>query len=385
MLPLSAYSVITVIKVMKLKKSYIIVAVILMVGGYYWYSKSKTNTVQARYVTAIAEKGTLTTAVSGSGNVVVDQIANVDPTITGTVANLFVAVGDAVKKGQLLFTIDNSQFPVNNAQAKVSLQNAQVAVAQAKANYADRSGTTERGRAILKQKIAIAEQDLSVEKLSYQKTLTDSAKSRVTSPIDGTVNAVNIKNGDDLSKLAQSSTRQAPIIIGDLGTLKAQVQVNEVDISNVQVGQKATLSFGAINGVSISGKVEKMDALGTITQSVVTYNVTIDFDIVDPRIKPEMSVSAAIISDVKQDILIVPSGAIKTQDGFDYVEILNNGQPPEQVPVKIGTANNTQTEILTGIKEGDKVVTQTIVPGATASSGTQGGFRLPGFGGRGGG
>ena len=371
-----------------MKKVSIAVAILLLIGGYYWYNKSKTNTSAIRYVTATAEKGTLTTSISGSGNIIVDQIANVDPTVTGTVTNLSVAVGDSVKKGQFLFTIDNSQFPVNNAQAQVSLENAKVAVTQAKANLHDAehtSGTTARDRKVLDKKISIAEQNLAATQLSYQKTLADSAKSRVASPIDGTVNAVNVKNGDDLGKIAQSSNRQAPIIIGDLGTLKAQVQVNEVDVPNVAIGQRAMLTFGAVDGLAISGKVEKMDALGTITQSVVTYNVTIGFDIIDPRIKPEMSVSAAIVTDVKQDVLIVPSGAVKSQGGADYVEVLNNGQAPEQVPVEIGAANNTETEIVSGIKAGDKVVTQTINPNAptTGNTGTQGGggLRLPGFGG----
>lgn len=394
---------------MKLKKSHIVaIVVVVVLGGYYWYQKSHSSTTPTQYVTSTAEKGTLITSVSGSGNVIVDQIANVDPTIGGTVANLAVAVGDTVKPGQLLFTIVNDQLGVNVAKAVASLDQAQNAVDSAevtkrsakadldsaKKKNRETSGTyTRRQIQVLEDKIDIAdegitnaEKDLAATKADYNNQISIAAKRKVTAPIGGTVSAVNVKNGDDLSKVSSSSTRQAPIIIGDLQTLKARVVVNEVDISHVSLGQKVTLTFNAVDGLTMTGKVEKMDALGTVAQSVVTYNVVIGFDSLDPRIKPEMSVSAAIITNVKQDVLLVPVGAVKTQGNASYVEVFNSGTTPEQVVVEIGATNDTETEIVSGIKVGDKVVTQTIVPGAstgtTSSSGQgSGGFRFPGLGG----
>jgi RND family efflux transporter MFP subunit len=375
---------------MKIRKTYVAAAIVLLAaGGYFWYSRSQTNTAQVRYNTSVAEKGTLTTSVTGSGNVTVDQIANIDPSITGTVANLSVAVGDSVKKGQLLFTIDNDQLAVSVAQGQTSLQNAKLSISQAKNDlYKARrtAGDTERDRSILGKKISIAEQSFQATQLSYQKTLADAAKRKVVSLIDGTVNAVNIKNGDDLANISSGSSRQTPIIIGDLNTLKAYISVNEVDISNVSVGQKVVLKFDAIDGLSLTGKVEKMDSLGTISSGVVTYNVTIGFDTIDPRIKPEMSVSTSIITDVKQDVLIVPVSAVKTQGGKTYVEVLNSGTTPEQKTVEIGASNGTDTEIVSGLSVGDKVVTQTInssTTTSTTSSQQRGGLGIPGLGGRG--
>jgi multidrug efflux pump subunit AcrA (membrane-fusion protein) len=111
---------------MKVKNKPYIIAVILAVlgAGYYFYQKNQTGTGTTRYVTSTVEKSTLVTSVSGSGNVIVGQIANVDPTIGGTVANLSVAVGDSVKKGQLLFTIDNDQLGVSADQSAASLEQA---------------------------------------------------------------------------------------------------------------------------------------------------------------------------------------------------------------------------------------------------------------------
>jgi len=304
---------------MKLKKSYIIAAIVLAIAGgsYWWYSKSKSTTSQVQYITSTAEKGTLTSSISASGNIIVDQSSNIDPTITGTVADLAVDVGDKVSKGQFLFNIVNNDLSVAVSKSTASLASAETSLESAKASKksarVDLDAATSKNKAALKQKfeaaeasVASAEQSLISAQADLANQRSNAAERRVISPIDGTVNAVNIKNGDDLSKVSSGSSRLVPIIIGDLGTMKAQVQVNEVDIANVSMGQEVVLTLDALNGVEMTGKVEKMDSLGTVASGVVTYNVTIDFDSLDERIKPEMSVSASIITDVKQDFCWFP-------------------------------------------------------------------------------
>ncbi len=116
------------------KKSYVIIAVLIVAaGGYWWYRSHKATTSQAQYITAEAARGNLTVSVSGSGNVAVDQLATVDPTISGTVANLSVKVGDSVKKGQTLFTIENDQLGVDVSRAAASLEQARNSLASSKA------------------------------------------------------------------------------------------------------------------------------------------------------------------------------------------------------------------------------------------------------------
>lgn len=387
---------------MKIKKKYIwgVIALVIIGGGYYWYSKSKATTTAVSYKTAQAEKGTLAASISGSGNVIVDQSSTVDPTISGTVYGLAVSVGDKVKKGQLLFMIDNDQIGIDASkayssylQSKASLETAKAGKREAKNNYDDANSENEKS---LKDKykaaeisLDVAEKNVETNWSSYQNALTDASKRKVVSPINGTVNAVNIKNGDDLGRLSSNSNSSAPIIIGDLGTLKAQIEVNEVDIANVSIGQKVSLTFNAIDGLTSTGKVEKMDSLGTLTSGVVTYNVIIGFDSLDSRIKPEMSVSAAIITEEKQNVILVPNSAVKTQKGGSYVQVLN-GQTPENKTVKVGLSNDTQTEIISGINVGDKVVIQTINSNSGSSStpstsSRTGGssVRIPGMGGGG--
>lgn len=355
------------------------IIIILIAGGYYWYGKSKSASTAIQYKTAVAEKGMLTTSVSGSGNVIVDSSANVDPTITGTVSNLSVSVGDKVEKGQFLFSIVNDDLSVNVTKAHASylsslqsLESAKANKKEAKKNYEDANS---KNKSIMKQKleaaeisVTVAEENIKSASESYQNEKSNYADRNVEAPIAGTVNEINIKNGDDLSKLSSGSSREVPIIIGDLGTMKAQVEVSEVDIASVSVGQKATLTFNAIDGFTATGEVEKMDSLGTSTSGVVTYNVIISFDSLDPRIKPEMSVSASIITDSKQDVIIVPNSAIKTEGSSNYVEVMKNGIPEKKM-VETGLENNSKTEIKSGVNNGDTVITQTI-SGSSPSSTT---------------
>lgn len=372
-------------------------------GGYYWYGSRQIKPVVLQYITAPVEKGMITSSISGSGNVIVDQLATVDPTITGTVAGLSVNGGDVVKKGQPLFTIVNDQLAVDVAKAGVSNLQVQNAIdsallnkKQAVSDYSkakkkdktDSTAYTKEELTILKQKIDIAdqsinvaEQNVSASALSYAKTVSDAKKRQVTAPLDGTVNEINIKNGDDLSKISSGNTKVSPMIIGDFNTLKASVKVNEIDIAKISIGQKAMVKFTALDDLNVSGKVEKIDSLGTVTQGVVMYTVVIGFDTIDPRIKSSMSVSASIINDSKQNVLIIPNSALKNDAQGSYVEVLVNGTP-EQKTIEVGIANATKTEVLSGISVGDAVVTQTIDPTAVKLSASSGsGVRIPGLGG----
>ncbi len=135
--------------------------------------------------------------------------------------------------------------------------------------------------------------------------------------------------------------------------------------------------------------------MGAVSQGVVTYNVKIAFDTQDDRVKPGMSVSASIITEAKPNVLLVPNSAIKSQGGISYVEIVEgddrntaladnaNGvilkNAPRRQNIEIGAANDEFTEIISGLNEGDVVVTRTIQPNSTQmQTGISGGLRLPG-------
>ncbi len=202
----------------------------------------------------------------------------------------------------------------------------------------------------------------------------------ISAPFSGIIASVSssVKKGDSVS----GSTVLATLITKQQ---TAEISVNEVDVVKIKVGQKATVTFDAIEGLSLTAKVTEIDTIGTISQGVVTYDVKIIFDTQDERVKPGMSVSAAVITDMKQDILLVPNSAVKTNGGT-YVEILVNNVPQSQ-SVEAGLSNDTNTEIINGLKEGDKVITQTIASNTASTSSTNSSqsqnnrsFMIPGLG-----
>jgi HlyD family secretion protein len=194
----------------------------------------------------------------------------------------------------------------------------------------------------------------------------------IRAPFEGTVTKLVIKKGDSVSSGS---------IAGSLITSQkiVEISLNEVDAAKIEVGQKSTLTFDAIEDLEISGRVTTIDAIGTVSQGVVTYAVQITLDTQDIRVKSGMSVNATIITSAKQNILIVPNSALKSEGSSQYVETFDTPltqEPgiqgsisptlPKRQLVEKGLSNDMMTEIVTGLTEGDQVVVRTI----TSSSNT---------------
>ena len=239
--------------------------------------------------------------------------------------------------------------------------------------------------------------DIRTKKIAIQQKEAALATARenfagcyVYAPFDGIITKVNVEKGDSVS----AGTAAATLITKQK---IAEVSLNEVDVAKVKVGQKTTFTFDAIEDLSITGEVLEVDTIGTVTQGVVSYNVKIGFDTQDDRVKPGMSVSASIITEVKQNVLLVPNSAIKSQGDIYYVETLSGSTLstqatanisgltsntfPVQKQIETGLANDSYTEVTDGLNEGDTVVTQTITNTSSTTSTRQGGdnFQMPGM------
>lgn len=197
----------------------------------------------------------------------------------------------------------------------------------------------------------------------------------IYAPFDGVIATLTAKVGEDSGSSVGTLITQQKL---------ATISLNEVDIAKIKLGQKVNLTFDAIDGLSITGEVAEIDSVGTVSQGVVSYNVKISFDVNDPRVKPGMSVSATIITDSAQDVIVVPSSAIKTSNGVSYIQTFTaplatpitgaQGSPsavlPTQTEVGIGLVGVTTTEITSGLKEGDIIVTKAITATTTAAKST---------------
>ncbi len=207
-----------------------------------------------------------------------------------------------------------------------------------------------------KAQIQSAQVTLQNAETSYQDNI-------VTAPFDGVVATLTAQLGQQ----AGSGSALGTMITNQQ---LAQITLNEVDAAKVAVGQKVTLTFSALPSLSLTGEVAEVSAAGTVTQNVVNFTVKIALDEQNPQVKPGMSVSANIITAAHQDILMVPSAAVKTSGSQSYVQILVNGKP-QQITVTAGLSNNTDTEISGNIKAGQQVVTQTITSTTAKAATTQ--------------
>lgn len=211
----------------------------------------------------------------------------------------------------------------------------------------------------------------------------------VYAPFAGTVAKLNIIKGDS----ASAGTAVATIITAQK---TAEISFNEVDIAKIKIGQKATLTFDAIPDLAMTGQVVQIDSIGTVSQGVVNYNVKVAMDTQDERIKSGMSVSASIILDTRINVLVVPGTAVKGQAGAKYVEVLEEKDitsvgsgseayysvtAPTKKTVVIGESSDSETEIISGLSEGDKVITKTTTASQTTTQTSGSAVRIPGLGG----
>jgi len=221
-----------------------------------------------------------------------------------------------------------------------------------------------------------------------QRALDDARSARedytIVAPFDGTVASVDVSEGDSVSTGVAIAT-----VITDNQIVT--VSLNEVDIAKVKVGQRVTLAFDAVSDLAMTGKVAEVATIGSVSSGVVNYGVTITLDSADSQVKPGMSVSATIITDIAQDVLTVPSAAIKTaDDGTYYVSVPIKStdavaEAPQQVAqqtVTTGLDDDTLIEIVSGLTEGDQVVVSTSKSlTTTKATSSSGGFFMGGMGG----
>ncbi|MEK9143774.1 MAG: HlyD family efflux transporter periplasmic adaptor subunit [Patescibacteria group bacterium] len=385
------------------------IAIILALG---WFTLSKlaaNKSRQPQHQTAIVEKGTLIVSLSGSGTVSSANSATVTTQTSGVVKKLFVENGQQVKSGDSIAEVDlDMDGKQRAAQALASYQGAKNSLDGANATYyslqstlytqwksymdisqnstyqnSDGSAKTENrvltpftiaeddwlaAEAKFKNQqgtIAQAQTSLNSAWASYQQ-----ASPIIYAPISGTISGLSLQIGSVLTAQTGSSgnsTAQRIANIKTTATPTITVNLTEVDAPKVKIGNNATITMDALPGKSYTGKVVSIDTIGTVSSGVTSYPSVIKLDTGGEEIFSNMSAQANIITDVKDNALLVPTAAIQNQGDQSTVRVMQKGNAAP-VNVEVGLSSSTQTEILSGISEGDTVVTS--VSNGTASPST---------------
>jgi membrane fusion protein, macrolide-specific efflux system len=403
-----------------------IIIIVLIIGiGWFTFTKfSGKSSATPQYQTATVEKGTIIVTVSGSGQVSTANSVTVSTQASGVVKKLYVENGQQVKSGDPIAELDlDMTGNQRSSQAWASYLSAKNALDSSKANLytsqADlftnwqtymnkaQNGTYQNGdgspntsnRQLTDYAItndqwlaSEAKYKIQINAINQAQVSLNNAWSSyqqvspiIYAPIPGVVNGLSLQIGSVItaqSNTSGTSTAQKIASVLTEATPTITVNLTEIDVPKVKIGNKATITVDALTGKTYTGKVISIDTVGSVSSGVTNYPAVIKLDTNVPEMLTNMSAQANIITDSKDNVILVPASAVQTQNGESTVRVMKNGQV-SQATVTTGLASDTQVEILSGISEGDNVVTSAITTG-TSTSQTQsifGGFGSRGVGG----
>ncbi len=203
--------------------------------------------------------------------------------------------------------------------------------------------------------IAQAQAALSSSYLLYQAT----QNSVVKATANGTVANLGVAIGDTVSAKTTVVTPKTPalLIVTDTAETVIRLSINEVDIPKIMQGQQASITIDAIPDTTFSGTVSAVDSVGTEDQGIITYIVLVSLSDANPAIRPGMTANVDIEVDTAENVLVVSNAAIKPYQGKKAVQILDpETKKPTYVPVEIGRKSTDKTEIVSGISEGQEII-----------------------------
>lgn len=365
--------------------------VIVSVGTAWWYFSANGS---VRYATAAVTRGAVTRAVTATGTVNPVLTIIVGSYVSGVIQEINCDYNTQVKKGQVCAKIDPRPYQTVVDQAKANLAQAQAQLAKDQANldYAqlnyDRNARLVQTNAISKDTLdnsknaldqaqaqigvdqaTIAQRQAALEAAQVNLGYTD-----IVSPVDGTVVSRNVTIGQTVAASFQTPTLF--LIATDLTKMQVDTNVSESDIGGIKDGDKVFFTVDAFPKRTFRGTVSQVRQSPQTIQNVVTYDVVVSVNNADLVLKPGMTAASRIVTAERQDVLRVPSQALRYMPGGlkgatsaagnrpttaasnqGAVYVLRDGKPV-RVPVVIGLDDDTHAEIVKGdLQAGDRVVT----------------------------
>lgn len=431
-------------------KQKILLILIVAALGFVGYKVTNSSQAKPQYQTTKVTKGEIISTLSESGTIVIANQTNVNSPTDGILQEVYVKNGDVVNEGENLFKVKSTataqekastlatylgaanseklaetgsltadaqmwsdQQTVLNAQNSVDYKNNNTVNPSTKQTYTDlEKQSIDSALTIARKQFSASEQkfkeisssinaakaQLTSSWLNYQNT----QDSIMTAPSSGTVanfsagiggnvsagntSSTGTTNASSNASTSSSSSSSPVLILGDFSNIIMKAQVSEVDVSKVKNQQKVTITLDAFPGKTFVGEVSSIDTIGTNSSGVVSYNVYITLIAPPSDLMSGMTSSAIIQMDRKDNVLKVPSTAIQSSTNGSSVRVLKNNII-SQVSVEIGIASDSETEITSGLQEGQTVITSSINSAANTSStnGTASPFGASVFGGRAGG
>ena len=305
---------------------WLVVAAVILAGVRWYFSagnnqEAVTEALSGQGVMTVQERSVIKT-ISSAGQIVPQRDLLVTFDVAGKVQEVAVSSGDTVAEGAILARLNSVNQELSYLTAKREWELAQF----------------DSPPSIVKER-----------ELAYQVAKSELEATTLKAPFSGVVAEVNIDVGEMVS-----TTTQALRLL-DLSRMYLEVNVDEVDIRHVELGQPVTIIVDAYPNLTLTGSVVEIGIVPRGSSDLVLFPVKIELDEVDPRVKPGMSAEGRIVVDRVDGALAVPVDAVAQVDGQSMVTVVtDSGNVP--TPVETGISDGMFVEIVSGLKAGDKIL-----------------------------
>ena len=383
---------------MKKLIKFIAVFAVLAGAGYYFYDKNFNVPQVDQFITSKAVRGELVKSIESNGEIYATELIDVGAQVGGQIKKLYVKLGDVVKAGDMIAEIDSAtqQNNVDTKKAQLGiyeakLNSAKVALeisktkfkreqelfaknATSKEEFENAKNTLAANEASLKE----IEAQVAQAKISLNTAQIDLGYTKITAPKDGVVVSVQVEEGQTVNS---NQTTPTIVNIADLSKVLLKMEIAEGDITKIKVGSKVEYSIlsepnrkfhAQISSIDpglttlSNGKYKTTSSSGSTTSSssssAIYYYAKAVVDNPDGTLRIGMTTQNTVILDSAKDTVIVPSIAVKNEEGKSVVYVLkrdkNGLETAERREVQTGLIDSLKTQILSGVEEGEDVVTK---------------------------
>ena len=366
------------------------IVIVLIVGTavFFLFSGNKKKE-EVSFVTEQAQKANISQSVTATGTIEPVTSVTVGTQVSGIVSHLFVDYNSEVKKGQVIAELDKTNLISSLKTAQANKQSVQSNLNYQKANYEHYKTLYNKG--------LISASEYETAQLSYQqareqlvqaqeevqRAQTNLGYATITSPIDGIVLSKAVEEGQTVA--ASFSTPELFTIAQDLTNMQVVADVDEADIGEVREGNRVTFTVDAYPNDVFDGKVTQVRQEATTTNNVVTYEVVISAPNAELKLKPGLTANVTIFTSELNDVLSVPTKALRytpekeTVGGRNIADVnakhkvwTVEGNTIKASAIETGESDGTNTQIISGIAEGQQVITGVRSSSADDMAGSEG-------------
>lgn len=328
------------------------------------------------YITEKAHIGDISTSITATGTIEPVTKVEVGTQVSGIIDKIYVDYNSVVHKGDVIAELDKTNLLSELTSAQSNLSNAQSNLTYQESNYNRYKALYDKGLVSAndyeqaKLNYEQAKQNVSVQQQNVQKARTNLGYATITAPIDGVVLSKEVEEGQTVASAMTTPTLF--IIAQDLTDMRVIADVDEADIGGVTEGQRVTFTVDAFPDDVFNGTVSQVRQEATTESNVVTYEVVISAPNDDLKLKPGLTANVTIYTLEKDGVLMVPAKALRftpSEMMLQSDESIKDCEGRTKVwskdgtvftahPVTTGVSGGSEIEILSGLKEGDEVITE---------------------------